>query len=66
MSENRSGVFFVTHSLHGREAIQSVLIGVIHRLDKLDRRHELHPPILLLARQSFLIKPGDVLDIRHE
>ena len=37
-------------------------ISVIHGFDKLDGGAELHPPVLFLAMQPFLIETGDVLD----
>ena len=42
------------------------LVGIIHRLDELNCRHKLHPPVLLLTRQPLLIEAADVLDVGHE
>lgn len=41
-------------------------LGVVHGLDELDRRSELHPPVQLLARQALLVETADVLNGREQ
>jgi len=43
-----------------------ILISVIHRLDELNCRHKLHPPVLLLTRQPLLVETADILNVRHK